>query len=189
MANHCNNFVTFNGSEDNIRQLVNKFNNCEKTLWRDLFYEFVNLDINPNADVYKEFGTKWFDPYVQAEQLSGDDSYITISGESAWSPIIEFAHKICKQFNVTAEGEYDEGGLDFGGFYEIDSAGNVSDREYNYLTYRYLSEGIEGVYNELEFYIEDETINEVIKRLDDVKDVMSDKDYAEMFNHIMTAKL
>ena len=186
MANNCYNYVTFHGSEDNIRQLVNKFNNCEETLWRDLFYLFLDADIDRDTDVYDAFGTKWFDPYVDSEQLSGDDSYISISGDSAWSPIIGFVHQICKIFNVTAEGEYGEGGCDFGGFYEIDSKGNLTDTEYNYISYRYLSEGMEGLYNELQLCAEYDTINETIKLLDKAKDVMSEDDYTEAFNDIMS---
>ena len=185
MPNYCSNWVSFSGKKEDLQKLHDSLRYAESLnaengglIWYDTFYAALGLDVPSELiDVYDVFGSKWLD----IQQLDLGEISLELLGNSAWSPVVPFVHKLCKKFNLTASGEYDECGSDFGGFYEINEYGTLRDDMYNYISYRYLSEGLEGVLSELTFY---ENIEEKIERLYEAKAVMSKEDYNKMFQEI-----
>ena len=185
MANYCSNWVSFSGKKEDLQKLHDALRYAESLnpdndglIWYETFYAALGLDVpSEPTDVYDVFGSKWLD--IQELYLGGIS--LELLGSSAWSPVVPFVHKLCKKFNLTASGEYDECGCDFGGFYEIDEDGTLRDDMYNYISYRYLSEGLEGVESELRFY---DDIEERTERLNEAKSFMSVEDYNEMLQAI-----
>lgn len=182
MANYCSNYVFIYGSEDSIKQImdkIEKLNESKEILWWETYHQFLELPLPKDGDVYKEFGSKWFSPEA-SEHLDGNESFMTIQGDSAWSPVIEFFRKISEKYDVKVEGEYGECGCDFGGFYEIENGEITKDKCMNYISYRYLEVGLDGVYSELEFYLDDEDKDAAMMRLYSANDVMSYRDFNEV---------
>jgi len=185
MANHCWNWVSFSGNKEDLQKLHDALRYAESLnpdndglIWYETFYAALGLDVpSEQTDVYDEFGSKWF----QINEIDTKSTDLMLTGSSAWSPVVPFVLKLCKKFNLTAQGEYDESGCDFGGFYEIDEDGALRDNTYNYISYRYLSEGLEGVESELTFY---DNIEEKIERLNEAKAVMPKEHYEEIFQAI-----
>ena len=185
MPNHCSNWVSFSGKKEDLQKLHDALRYAESLnpdnyglIWYETFYAALGLDVpSEPTDVYDMFGSKWLD----IQQLDLGEISLELFGDSAWSPVMPFVHKLCKKFNLTASGEYEECGCDFGGFYEIDEDGNLRDNTYNYISYRYLSEGLEGLISELTFY---DDIEGKTERLNEAKAVMSKEHYNEMFQAI-----
>ena len=185
MANYCSNWVTFSGKKENLQKLHDALRHAESLnaendglIWYETFYAALGLDVpSEPTDVYDMFGSKWF----HIDDIDVYDTELELIGSSAWSPVVPFVALLCEKFKLTAKGEYDESGCDFGGFYEINEDGNLKDDTYNYISYRYLSEGLEGLISELTFY---DNIEEKIERLNEAKAVMSKEDYNEMLNEI-----
>lgn len=185
MANYCSNWVFFSGKKEDLQKIHNALRHAESLnaendglIWYETFYAALGLEVpSEPTDVYDMFGSKWLD--INNMEISGFS--LEITGASAWSPVTPFVQLLCKKFNLTAEGEYCESGFDLGGFYNIDEDGNIKDDMYNYISYRYLSEDLEGVASELTYY---DTIEEKIERLNEAKAVMSKEDYNEMLQAI-----
>ena len=185
MANYCSNWVSFSGKKEDLQKLHDALRYAESLnpenyglIWYETFYAALGLDVpSEQTDVYDEFGSKWLD----IQELDLGEISLRLLGNSAWSPVVPFVHKLCKKFNLTASGEYEECGSDFGGFYEINEYGTLRDDMYNYISYRYLSEGLEGVESELTFY---DNIEEKIERLKEAKAFMSEEHYEEIFQAI-----
>ena len=185
MPNYCSNWVSFSGKKEDLQKLHDSLRYAESLnaengglIWYDTFYAALGLDVPSELiDVYDVFGSKWLD----IQQLDLGEISLELLGNSAWSPVVPFVHKLCKKFNLTASGEYDECGSDFGGFYEINEYGTLRDDMYNYISYRYLSEGLEGVISELTFY---DDIEEKIERLNEAKAFMPKEHYEEIFQAI-----
>ena len=183
MANHCNNYATLYGSKESIQEVIKRINkhtnNLTHVLWWDTFHKVLDLPINEENDVYELFGSKWFEVSIQNEE----DNEVTIYGESAWSPMLPFWKKLSEKFNLKIQGDFDESGCDFGGFFLVDNGEMIDEKHFNYISYRYIEEGIDGVCDELNFYdhLEQE---EIIKVLDSAKGVMSYGSYTECLEYI-----
>jgi len=180
MANLCSNYVTLSGK--NATQLFNDLtafkakenpNDFAIHFWYTTFYEFlgqkVGVDVPlPNAEdaphSYDVFGSRYF----HCEFSMEGDNCIYMSGESAWSPVVPFIHLICQKYSLTANGEYEESGLDFGGFFTIDEDQQLTDKDMSYNAYRYYSEPdyfFEWICENASFGYYD-TIEEVYKQFD-----------------------
>jgi len=140
MANNCWNYVSFNGDSKVLRLIKSKFDKYDQC---NYFQEFGNyiLGLNEVGDEtwkadenqhYYGYGTKWWD--FDIDML--EDS-MTITGDSAWSPPIHLIEQICIKYNVIAEMEYEEGGMDFAGTVTMDGTGIISNEEMTYHEYRY----------------------------------------------------
>lgn len=195
MANHCNNYATLYGSKESIQEVIKRLIDNTKEnplLWWETFHKVLDLPINLDNDVYDLFGSKWFEVYIDSET---EDS-VTISGQSAWSPMVPFWQKLSEKFNLKIEGEYDEGGDDFGGFFTIENGTLVKNKVYNYISFRYLACGLDGLFIEFSDYHEllsselkhNEIQNRLIEYLDTAKEVMSDEDYNEGLKFIKELK-
>lgn len=154
MANHCWNHAVFSGSVENITKLCNRLSYLRdeyiKTEYTNEGKE-VPAYINENYlqfysenfpklfqkkkkwgdDVYEKFGSRWF----ECSWILEDDGTLTLSGDSAWSPVLLFFEQICKHYDLKAYGNYDEPGIDYAGEFEMENSGitqhdQMSSRQY-----------------------------------------------------------
>jgi hypothetical protein len=184
MANYCSNWFWFSGKKEDLQKLHDSLRYAESLnpenyglIWYETFYAALGLDVpSEPTDVYDMFGSKWLD--IQEMQLS--DTELWILGNSAWEPVVPFVALLCEKFNLNAKGEYEEAGCDFGGFFSVVDGKLIDDR-CNYICYRYLSEGLEGILSELDFY---DNLDEKIELLNSTKGYISGGHYDEVLNEI-----
>lgn len=151
MANHCYNYIII--TEINSVKIT-KIKEWIKT-YDDFDYlnDWVNsiidiehqltLNYEENEDPRK-YGARWFDVY----NLNETEDSITISGDSAWSPMTGLCKALSSQFECNIQIDYYEGGCDFGG-QDYYSCGNKSiNFEGSYREYLYWHEGYDVVENE-----------------------------------------
>jgi hypothetical protein len=153
MANHCYNYGYFHGDAEQINKLITALETEKTRILKEEYTDkayprlsYINLwagnynlilsdkpdDYTKEGyDVYDLYGSKWF----TCEWEVDSDKECTISGDSAWSPVLPFFAKICKKYNLTCEGNYEESGMDFAGRFVIDEGGNVEDEQMTYLEY------------------------------------------------------
>lgn len=140
MANNCWNWVQITGPKETLDIIEERFKKYKD--WQGTFTDFGNmvLGVECDADIADEtidqmfgriytYGTKWWD-----FELNGDDDWLQISGDSAWSPPLQLLTMMTKVFDIKIEGEYSESGCDFGGFYTIEN-GVCEDNEMTYFEY------------------------------------------------------
>lgn len=125
MANHCYNYARFEGSKEDIlkasQAIIKAKESDDDCLWWETYKKvFGDKYDYASEDVYKEFGSKWFDCNVDV-----DIDWMTLSGDSAWSPALPFFQKLCETFNLSCSADYEESGCDFGGWWEC-SNGTVT---------------------------------------------------------------
>jgi hypothetical protein len=127
MANDCWNKVIIKGDETTLKKIEEKFNSVE-----DGFFNMSNYQTLFDSDVSDmeedDFGSKRFVPSVCMQ-----DGQLLIAGDSAWSPVIGLFERICVDYGVEAELEYDEMGYDFAGRIVWDSKGvEIENEEWTY---------------------------------------------------------
>ena len=127
MANDCWNMATIKGDEATLKKIEEKFNSSENGVFSMNNYKSL-FDSDVSDMVEDDFGSKRFIPSVSME-----DGELHISGDSAWSPMIGLFERICVEWGVEAELEYDEIGYDFAGRIVWDSKGvEVINEEFTY---------------------------------------------------------
>jgi len=160
MANYCSNHVTFTGKKEDIETLYQRFKKYDECDYFTHFAEMVlGKPLSPVDDQFNgyAYGTKWWDFDVTLQ-----DDELVVSGDSAWSPPLQLIGEITKVFNVSAEGNYYECGMDFAGYYSAED-GVLIDNEMTCFEYDLLSD-------------KDYAIGRLIE---DINDEMYDFDYAE----------
>jgi hypothetical protein len=123
MANYCYNYARFEGSKEDIKNAAEAITKAmgDESLWWETYKKVFGDKFDYSTeDVYAEFGSKWFDC-----NLDYNSESMTLSGDSAWSPVIPFYEKLCKTFNLSCSADYEESGCDFGGWWEF-SNGTVT---------------------------------------------------------------
>lgn len=117
MANDCWNKVVITGSDETLQKIKTRFESSENGVFTmDNYNTLFDSDV---SDMDKEdFGSKRFTPSVTL-----DDNELTISGDSAWSPMIGLFERICSDYKVEATLDYDEMGYDFAGRVSWNSKG------------------------------------------------------------------
>ena len=151
MANHCYNHIEIT----NVNSVeIEKIKKWIKT-YKDFNYlnDWVNsiIDIEhqltPNHEENgdpREYGARWFDVC----NLNETEDSITISGDSAWSPMTGLCKALSSQFECDIQIDFQESGCDFGG-QDYYSCGNKSiNFEGSYREYLYWNEGYDVVENE-----------------------------------------
>ena len=123
MANDCWNMVIIKGDETTLKKIEEKFNSSENGVFSMNNYKSL-FDSDVSDMEEDDFGSKRFSPIVTMQ-----DGQLLISGDSAWSPMIGLFERICVDYGVEAELEYDEMGCDFAGLVRWDSKGVEIDRE------------------------------------------------------------
>ena len=127
MANDCWNMAIIKGDEATLKKIEEKFNSSENGVFSMNNYQSL-FDSDVSDMVEDDFGSKRFIPSVSME-----DGELHISGDSAWSPMVGLFERICVEWGVEAELEYDEMGYDFAGRIVWDSKGvEVINEEFTY---------------------------------------------------------
>jgi hypothetical protein len=138
MANNCYNYAQFEGSKENIRKAAKEIKKAivDECLWWETYKKvFGDKYDYSSEDVYKEFGSKWFECNVDYNSES-----MTLSGDSAWSPAIPFFQKLCETFDLSCNAEYEEPGCDFGGWWEFKNGAVTRDETVSFRMYSDLND-------------------------------------------------
>ena len=149
MANHCWNWVHFTGKKENLQNLLNGLEKAKSRneengglIWYETFYTALGMDVpSEPKDTYDEFGSKWYDPC----DIDFDGESITIVGSSAWSPVSEFFLKLSSIYQVKFQSEYEEAGMNFGGFYAGENGVVTDDRMYTFAQFDWLQRDYESI--------------------------------------------
>lgn len=132
MANNCWNYAVLLGNKAVLDEIQERFSKYDDFNYFIEFGDYVlKKEVATSKDEYYLYGTKWWQFNIDERT----DNTLTISGDSAWSPPLELLRQISEVYNVTIEGEYNECGMDFGGFFYCED-GNLEDREMTYFEYQ-----------------------------------------------------
>ncbi|NBX50702.1 hypothetical protein EBT25_12375, partial [bacterium] len=151
MANHCWNWSCFTGDRADLEKLIANVNkamelNAENSglLWYGTYSVALGLppwqEGDPEYDVYLRYGSKWFDV-----DIDDNKDHVNLIGSSAWSPMCEFFRKLSAVYNLNVEAEYEEPGMDFGGFFSAEVGEVTKDEQLSYNQYRASSDGTESI--------------------------------------------
>jgi hypothetical protein len=177
MPNYCYNWVTISGEKELLDELQSKFNAYKEneSMYFNQFCDSFFPDREDSDDFYS-YGTKWWNYDVSRES----DNDLLLNGDSAWAPPMEFLRKLSEQYAVVIRGEYEESGMDFGG-YAIYEDGVIDDHEFSYREWSYMNNE-EQFFNELEFDAEYyDAFNQFkAKVLDSFQNKLSDNQIAEV---------
>jgi len=136
MANHCSNYASIVGSSDmldRVERAIEKATEEQESLWWETFKKiFPACKYDFGDDVYAAFGSKWFEPHLERV----DKNTLTISGDSAWSPVSEFFRKLSETYNLDIESDYEESGMDFAGYFNCKNGEVTLNIETTYRLYR-----------------------------------------------------
>jgi hypothetical protein len=161
MANDCWNKVIIKGDETTLKKIREKFNSSENGVFTMNNYKSLfNTDVSDMDE--DDFGSKRFIPSVSLQ-----DGQLLISGDSAWSPVIGLFERICVEYGVEAEMEYDEMGYDFAGHIIWDTKGvEIKNQEWTYWERLYLNDP-DNFWEEMEWRYENyETFDELLESLE-----------------------
>jgi hypothetical protein len=125
-------------------------------------------EVGLSLDVYDNWGSKWFEATFE---IDAEDGSLTISGDSAWSPVLPFFVKLAVEYKLELEGCYDECGMDFAGMFIITKQGRLTDRQITSRQFR-MQDNPEGFWEDVMEWISDGNF----ETIDDVKDTF-DVDY------------
>ena len=200
MANHCYNHVSFSGSHEGLEKLASRLKLVAKEYNEESLYKVSEVHIGlsgynyhrilgtkkknlsnipgTHKDVYEEYGSKWFECEFEIYEKDGVIDVIDLSGDSAWSPMLPLAMKICKKFKLKAEGNYEESGMDFAGDYVIDENGSVEENQMTYKEYQ-AKDNPEGYWENLIDDIQEgnyESLAEIYKTLETHKFHLTEED-------------
>ena len=196
MANNCWNHVTLTGDEKKLNLLIGKLNAYKDTTyfteWGDYILGVGEIGDTPevfekrHVDTYYNYGTKWWDFEVDDLYLDNKTGQcdLTITGDSAWSPPIELIEQICKKYKLTAEMEYEEGGMDFAGKLKIDKNGIQFHEEMSSHEYRYKDDIISWIENLAYNYEGEEDYDEIFLELKEQHEYASDDDLLDLLSYI-----
>ena len=184
MANHCWNWSCFTGDRADLEKLIANVNkamelNAENgsILWYGSYSVALGLppwqEGDPEYDVYLRYGSKWFDCEVED---NGD--HVNLVGSSAWSPMCEFFRKLSAVYNLNVEAEYEEPGLDFGGFFSAEVGEVTNDKQLSYNQYRVSSDGTDSILDGIDEG-DYESVDEAIEHFKDLQEVMDRKQWEE----------
>lgn len=159
MPNWCYNSIEVSGSPKNIGRIAAviqtlKNSKDENDSTSNLFRSLIGLPPKTDMDKYENgewydtnvnwFGTKWDVSLDFVQEVTKD--YILLSGETAWSPPINFCVELAKTYGVDVNMYYEEPGSDFCGKCVIDDEGGYSEEDYEYQHGIYVFEGFNEWY-------------------------------------------
>lgn len=143
MPNWVNNSIVINGDKDMIKKIRDVLEKMDKTSTETgIFEALVGRDKNITEEQYQlgawydhninRYGCKWDVNYEEAV-IDGDDEYITMNPNTAWSPPKDFCRLLAEQYGVEVELEYWEAGNDFAGKLVVGPDGDIENHQYDYL--------------------------------------------------------
>lgn len=148
MANHCYNWASIEGSKKMLDLFEKRLEEATKEqdhLWWETYFAVLGLPVVEGVS-YEVFGSRWFHP--DWERLSDTNGVLT--GDSAWSPVSEFFRKLSDVYGFEIESTYEEGGMDFGGWFNCINGLVSRDECVSYHVYRFTEEDTEFFYSTIE---------------------------------------
>jgi hypothetical protein len=110
MANWCNTWLNFQGNVETLKAEIKAAIDRESTYHEGQMFGDVE-----SVDGY------FFETAIVGES----DTDVSITYETKWSPNLESISAICKRFNVTAEVEYEELGMEILGKAIVEADGTI----------------------------------------------------------------
>lgn len=147
MANHCYNWASIEGSKEMLDLFEKRLEEATKernSLWWNTYFAVLGKEV-VEGDAYNDFGSRWFVP--DWERLSETNGVLT--GDSAWSPVSEFFRQLSDVYGFEIV-SYEEGGMDFGGWFNCTNGEVTKDVTVSYHVYRFTEEDTEFFYSVLE---------------------------------------
>lgn len=194
MANYCYNYISISGDKESLDKIEEFFKAYEDfdevELWGNSVLSNKYVQDERIRNDFHKYGSRWFNFDINRES----SEELTISGDSAWSPMEALVGGLCYTFKVDGWIEYSEPGLDFGGRTSFDKNGEINDYEQMpYSEWMYESQGSEWVseslYYDLECNIDD--YNTFEEFMSEYKFITSEDDIEflkESFNELKTIK-
>ena len=141
MANNCGNWAEISGDFDVIHKIKKDIEEAlaygeAEHFWYKSFCKMFDIE---TEDVYNTFGSKWYECYINditSIKSNSEKSFMIIAGDSAWSPPVGFYVELSKKYNIKVSAEYEEPGMDFGGFFECENGEVTRDECISYTKYR-----------------------------------------------------
>jgi len=90
----------------------------------------------------------------------------------------EFFRKLSAVYNLNVEAEYEEPGMDFGGFFSAEVGEVTNDKQLSYYQYRVLSDGTDSILEGIEDADYD-SLEDAIEHFKDLQEVMDAKQWEE----------
>ena len=177
MANHCYNWASIEGSKEMLDLFEKRLAEATKerdSLWWETYFAVLGKEV-AEGDAYNDFGSRWFVPYWERQS----ETHGVLSGDSAWSPVSEFFLQLSEVYQFEITSEYEEGGCDFGGWYNCKNGVVNKDETVSYQVYR-LTEGGDEYFLSL--------LEEVEERCWESIDDM-DKDFLSMLSETQIKEL
>ena len=153
MPNWCYNHIEVKGKPNDIKKISNIIENLKEEEDYILFQSLIGLPEGTDIEKYNDdwydinvnwFGTKWDVGFDFVQEIEED--YILFSGDTAWSPPINFCKELSRLYNVQVEMYFEEGGYDFCGKCWINSEVGYSEEVYCYQEGIYRFEGFQEWY-------------------------------------------
>ena len=162
MPNWCYNSIVISGDSQKLKRVSAVIqvlkNSKDEDKKNNLFQSLIGLPPETDMEDYVNqgwyptninwFGTKWDVGLDFVQEVTKDQ--IILSGETAWSPPINFCIQLATQYGVKVEMYYEEPGCDFTGKCWVDEDGNHTEEDYTYSEGRYRFDGFNEWY-ECEF--------------------------------------
>lgn len=159
MPNWCSNFISIEGSKENIKLIKRMLDTREGN--KGIFETLIGRDETITKEMYdnggwyesniQRYGCKW-DINFDDVEIQIDDESICFNCDTAWSPPTNFCTTLSEMYNVKVRCEYEENGCDFAGYHEVDD-GDIDTQTYSYLEGIYHNDG-DHLFHELESRIE-----------------------------------
>lgn len=171
MPNWCQNTITISGDTEKMKPIFDFFNPqfllegaispFNKTFVMSTLVpedeEFERIKesgeflLTPYVDFY---GSKWDFRLSDAEISECTPESITISPNTAWSPVEPFCQRLSKKYGVNVDIMYFESGSDFAGCTRYENGEITNDEDYGYDEGMYLLDN-EGFWYEVENHVTD----------------------------------
>ena len=190
MANNCYNHITLQGSADVLTKVVERLETYDQFNYLNGWGDYVlgirdDFDYKWEEDERKDayyYGSRWFDIDIELESET-----LTISGDSAWSPLIKFTEELCKVYQLDGSIYYSETGMDFAGEISFSKGTELnrdecSCREMNY------KEDINYWIEDMICVLEGADEDEIESDLEEAKSYASEEHIQELLNHLNQIK-
>lgn len=177
MPNWCSNFINIEGSKTKIAKIKKAIEDAPKHEDKPgVFQALVGRDTSITEEEYDKgawyqsnldrWGCKWDIGWGDIDFNIYEDS-ISFNCSTAWSPPTGFCKLLQEKYGVFVRCEFEEGGCDFAGYYEVSKDGEVDEETYSYLEGIYILDK-DNFWFEMESRIEyavddDETFEDFIE--------------------------
>lgn len=137
MPNWCENNIVITGDKEKMKPIFDILNRIKDLSGEDgyVMQNLIGLDDALHKEVgwydhnIERYGTKW-DFTLENYACNIGDECISINNSTAWSPPINFLIHLCNKYDVSANIQYFEPGVDYSGDAEI-SKDFCEDTEYD----------------------------------------------------------